>query len=60
VLPATDSANSLTVSNSAAPPYGLAVGLVWWSIGILLAAIYFALVYRLFRGKVRLEADEGY
>jgi cytochrome d ubiquinol oxidase subunit II len=60
VLPATDSVNSLTVSNAAAPPYGLAVGLAWWIIGMVLAAIYFVLVYRLFRGKVRLEADEGY
>jgi cytochrome d ubiquinol oxidase subunit II len=59
VLPATDAANSLTVSNAAAPPYGLAVGLVWWTIGMLLAAIYFVVVYRLFWGKVRL-ADEGY
>jgi cytochrome d ubiquinol oxidase subunit II len=60
VLPATDPVNSLTVHNAAAPPYGLAVGLVWWIIGMILAAIYFVLIYRLFRGKVRLEADEGY
>jgi cytochrome d ubiquinol oxidase subunit II len=60
VLPATDSVNSLTVSNAAAPPYGLAVGLAWWIIGMVLAAIYFVLIYRLFRGKVRLEAHEGY
>jgi cytochrome d ubiquinol oxidase subunit II len=59
VLPATDSVNSLTVSNAAAPQYGLAVGLAWWIVGMLLAAIYFVLIYRLFRGKVRL-ADEGY
>jgi cytochrome d ubiquinol oxidase subunit II len=60
VLPATDSINSLTVSNAAAPPYGLAVGLAWWIIGMVLAAIYLVLIYRLFRGKVRLEDDEGY
>jgi cytochrome d ubiquinol oxidase subunit II len=59
VLPATNAANSLTVTNAAAPQYGLAVGLAWWIVGMLLAAIYFVLIYRLFWGKVRL-ADEGY
>lgn len=59
VLPAVDPANSLTIYNASASPYGLAVGLVWWSIGIVLAAVYFVLIYRLFRGKVRLD-DEGY
>jgi cytochrome bd ubiquinol oxidase subunit II len=59
VLPAVDPANSLTVQNAAASDYGQAVGLVWWSIGIVFAAIYFVVIYRLFRGKVRLE-DEGY
>jgi cytochrome d ubiquinol oxidase subunit II len=59
VLPATDGVNSLTVSNAAAPQYGLAVGLAWWIIGMVLAAVYFVLIYRLFWGKVRL-ADEGY
>jgi cytochrome d ubiquinol oxidase subunit II len=59
VLPATDGVNSLTISNTAAPPYGLAVGLAWWILGMVLAAIYFVLVYRLFWGKVRL-ADESY
>ncbi|MDP8951326.1 MAG: cytochrome d ubiquinol oxidase subunit II [Actinomycetota bacterium] len=59
VLPAVDPANSLTIYNASASPYGLAVGLVWWTIGMLLAAVYFILIYRLFRGKVRLD-DEGY
>ncbi len=59
VLPAVDPANSLTIYNASASPYGLAVGLVWWTIGMLLAAVYFVLIYRLFRGKVRLD-DEGY
>ena len=43
---AVDPARSLTVMNAAAPPYGLAVGLVWWSIGMILAAIYFTYVGR--------------
>jgi cytochrome d ubiquinol oxidase subunit II len=54
VLPAVDPANSLTIYNASASTYGMKVGLVWWSIGIVLAAVYFTLIYRLFRGKVRL------
>ena len=59
VLPAVDPANNLTIYNASASQYGMAVGLVWWSIGMVLAAVYFVVIYRLFRGKVRLE-DEGY
>ena len=59
VLPAVDQANSLTIQNASASTYGMTVGLVWWSIGMVLAAVYFIVIYRLFRGKVRLE-DEGY
>jgi cytochrome bd ubiquinol oxidase subunit II len=54
VLPAVDPSNSLTVQNASASTYGMAVGLVWWSIGMVLAAVYFTVIYRLFRGKVRL------
>src|SRR5919107_2076938 len=59
VLPAVEPENSLTVYNASGSAYGLAVGLVWWTIGMVLAAIYFVLIYRLFRGKVRIE-DDGY
>ena len=59
VLPGVDLANSLTIQNSASSDYSQAVGLVWWSIGMVFAAVYFIVIYRLFRGKVRLE-DEGY
>jgi cytochrome d ubiquinol oxidase subunit II len=59
VLPAVDPANSLTIQNAASSDYGQAVGLVWWSIGMVFAAVYFVVIYRLFRGKVRME-DEGY
>jgi cytochrome d ubiquinol oxidase subunit II len=59
VLPAVNPAYSLTIHNSAASDYGQAVGFIWWSIGMVLAAVYFIVIYRLFRGKVRLE-DEGY
>ena|SRR6516225_457346 len=60
VLPAsTDPARSLTIFNSAAGHHGLSVGLVWWFVGMILALGYFFFVYRMFRGKVRLEG-EGY
>jgi cytochrome bd ubiquinol oxidase subunit II len=59
VLPAVNPENSLTITNASASDYAQAVGLVWWTIGMVFAAIYFIVIYRLFRGKVRLE-DEGY
>ena len=50
---------ALTVSNAAAAPYGLRVGLAWWIPGIALAIAYFVFTYRRFRGKVR-PREEGY
>ncbi len=56
VLPAsTNPAFTLTIHNTAAHGYGLSVGLTWWILGIILAAGYFAYVYRSFRGKVSTE-----
>jgi cytochrome d ubiquinol oxidase subunit II len=56
VLPAsTDSSYDLTISNSMAGHHGLVVGLTWWIVGVVLALGYFVFVYRMFRGKVRLE-----
>lgn len=60
VLPAVNRANSLTIDNASASLYGQTVGLVWWIIGMVLAAIYFILTYRLFWGKVSLTEPEGY
>jgi len=60
VLPAsTDSNYSLTIYNCAAGRHPLTVGLVWWCIGIVLALGYFVFIFRMFRGKVRLE-QSGY
>jgi len=60
VLPAsTDPALNLTIYNTAAGAHGLSVGLVWWSLGLALALGYFFFLFRMFRGKVRLEG-EGY
>ena len=53
VLPALDPANSLTIYNSAAAGYGLSIGLIWWSIGIVIAFGYFVFLFRTFRGKVK-------
>jgi len=60
VLPATPGGRSLTVTNAAAAQYGLSVGLIWWTIGIGLAAVYFVLTYRLFRGKVAAPSGPGH
>jgi cytochrome bd ubiquinol oxidase subunit II len=63
VLPASTGADrSLTIYNTATGAHGMAVGFVWWSIGMVLAAVYFVFVYHMFRGKVRLEEgdDHGY
>ncbi|MFZ0296641.1 MAG: cytochrome d ubiquinol oxidase subunit II [Candidatus Sulfotelmatobacter sp.] len=60
VLPSsTNAAYNLTIYNTAAGRHGLTVGIIWWSIGLILALGYFTFVFRMFRGKVRLEG-EGY
>jgi cytochrome bd ubiquinol oxidase subunit II len=62
VLPAsTNPAFSLTVENAKAANYGLAIGLAWWIVGIILTTIYFVAVYHRFRGKVSTSPEEeGY
>jgi cytochrome d ubiquinol oxidase subunit II len=60
ILPAsTDPAHSLTIYNTAAGHHGLSVGFAWWILGAVLALGYFTFLFRMFRGKVRLEG-EGY
>jgi cytochrome bd ubiquinol oxidase subunit II len=51
VLSARDGVHSLTVAAAAAYPYGLKIGLAWWSVGMLLAAGYFTMLYRSFADK---------
>ena len=58
VLPARDRQYSLTIYNTAAGSYGLRVGLVWWTLGAVLAVAYFVFLYRMFRGKV--QVGEGH
>ena len=50
----------LTVQNSAAPPYGLKIGLMWFIPGMILACGYFVYTYRSFSGKVKLDGQGRY
>ena len=60
VLPAsTDPSYSLTIYNTAAGHHGLSVGLTWWILSAILSVAYFVFVFRMFRGKVRVEGS-GY
>ena len=52
VLPSISPRPGLTVTNAAAPEYGLYIGLAWWIPGMALAVIYSVFVYRRFAGKV--------
>ncbi|MEZ5306294.1 MAG: cytochrome d ubiquinol oxidase subunit II [Pyrinomonadaceae bacterium] len=53
VLPAIDPRFSLNIENASAGSYGLSVGLVWWSIGIIGAIGYFVFLFKTFKGKVK-------
>lgn len=59
VLPALDPQYSLTVHNAKAGAYGLSVGLIWWSIGIVIAIGYFTFLFRTFKGKISID-DAGH
>jgi len=61
VLPSNaDPLLGLTVHNSAAPLYGLRVGLMWFIPGMLLTCGYFIYTYRSFSGKLKLDGDGQY
>ncbi len=58
VLPAsTGEEFSLTIENASAGRYGLEVGLIWWSIAIVIAVGYFVMLFRTFGGKIDPEAE---
>jgi cytochrome d ubiquinol oxidase subunit II len=58
LLPSTlGSTSDITIAEALAGPHTLNAGLAWWSFGICLALVYFAIVYWLFRGKVSAYAD---
>jgi len=57
LLPATTGADrDITLQSAISGPHTLAVGLVWWSFGMALAACYIVFVYSKFRGKVDLSS----
>src|SRR5258708_25217872 len=61
LLPSSgDPARDITIYNAATGEYALRVGLIWWGLGMGLAFAYFVFVYRMFRGKVRLEEGDEY
>ena len=57
VLPARNSGYSLTVENTQAAGYGLKIGLIWWTLGVILVTGYFTYVYRSSAGKVTLPQN---
>ena len=60
LLPSSnDLGRDITVQNALSGPYALRVGLAWWAFGMVLALVYFVVVYRMFRGKVTLDGG-GY
>jgi cytochrome d ubiquinol oxidase subunit II len=59
LLPATTGADrDITLARAISGPHTLAVGLVWWSFGMVLALGYIVFVYGKFRGKVDLRESE--
>ena len=57
LLPATTGTDrDITLTRAISGPHTLAVGLVWWGFGMVLAIGYIVFVYAKFRGKVDLRA----
>ena len=55
----TDPAFNITVENAHTGAYALRVGLVFWGIGMAMAAGYFVFIYRMFKGKVATQTEGG-
>jgi cytochrome d ubiquinol oxidase subunit II len=56
-----DPAWSLDAFNGNAGRYGLRSGLAWWAVAFPVVIAYFAMLFRIHRGKVQAAADgEGY
>lgn len=61
LLSSNDPANNLTIYNTATGAYGMKIGLIWWSIGIIIAIGYFVFLFKMFKGKVSVtEGDYGH
>ncbi len=54
----TDPSYSLTIQNSATGEYGMKVGFIWWTLGIIIAIGYFVFLFRMFKGKVTVSSSE--
>ena len=59
VLPST-TGHDLTIANSLSGPHTLAIGLAWWSCGMILAIGYVVFVYSRFRGKSDASEEAGH
>ncbi len=60
LLPSSsDPALDITIAKALSGSYPLHVGLIWWTLGMVLAITYFVVVYRMFKGKVKMD-EEGY
>lgn len=57
LLASGDAALNITIYNAHAGDHALAIGLIWWCIGIALAIGYFIFEYRMFRGKISGESS---
>ena len=57
LLPASNGAQAITLDRAITAPHGLAVGLVWWCIGMTLVTGYIIFSYTRFRGKVELDSS---
>ncbi|SPE18188.1 Cytochrome d ubiquinol oxidase, subunit II [Candidatus Sulfotelmatomonas gaucii] len=58
LLPATTGPdNDITLSRAISGPHTLAVGLVWWLFGMVLATGYVVFVYSRFKGKADVHAE---
>jgi cytochrome d ubiquinol oxidase subunit II len=58
LLPSSsDAAADITVAKALSGPYATHVGLIWWSLGTLLAIGYFTVSYGMMRGKLPIHAD---
>jgi cytochrome bd ubiquinol oxidase subunit II len=61
LLSSGDQANNLTIYNTATGGYGMRIGFIWWSIGIVIAIGYFVFLFKMFKGKVTVaEGDMGH
>jgi hypothetical protein len=57
VLPARNPVYSLTAPSAKGGVYGSKIGLVWWIIGMIMAAGCFTFLYQSFVGKVDVDAN---